>query len=214
MNELRMGIEKLTKTLHSKLCTLNSKGFTLVELLVVVAIISGLAGFFVPKFINYSEFRELQNAASDLQSAVRLAQNNAQTGVVCLGGISAKNWYLYFSGADTYRLETVCIGPTPEAGTPTPTPPVSTLYKFPAGVSIDIIELNSCAGIDLKDPGLKVIFSNISGVLSFEVEGTNAGCGSSSFAKTLTVRLKSLSDPDNPLSVIIEKGGSVYVKAD
>lgn len=193
---------------------MNSRGFTLVELLVVVAIISGLAGVFVPKFLNYSGFQELQNAAANLQSTVRLAQSNAQAGTVCMTGTSADNWYLKFSGSNTYLLETVCAGPTPGEGTPTPTPPASTAYKFPAGVSIDRIELNSCPDIDLKDSEIKIIFSNISGAVKFEVSGSNVGCGSSSYANTLTIKLKSSSDLENAMSVYIEKGGSVYVKED
>lgn len=36
--ELRIKIKNIKKTLHSKLCTLNSQGFSLVEMIVVVAI--------------------------------------------------------------------------------------------------------------------------------------------------------------------------------
>lgn len=190
------------------------KGFTLIELLVVITIIASLVGVFAPKFITYSKYQDLQGAAANLQTNIRTAQNNASSGLRCTGNTVASSWYLYFFGSDAYRLETTCAGPAPGAGTPTPTPPVSTVYKFPAGVSIDFIELNSCPGIDLKNSDLKVIFSNISGVLKFEVSGANVGCGSSSYAKTLAIRLKSLSDPGNPISVIIEKGGSVYVKSD
>lgn len=188
------------------------RGFTLIELLIVIAIMATLVGVFVPRFLTYSKYQDLQDAVADLQTNIRSAQNNATSGFKCTGNTAADNWYLYFSGSDTYRVETICAGPTPEAGTPTPTPPVSTVYKFPAGVSIDLIELDSCTGIDLKDSGLKVVFSSISGAVKFEVSGVNTECGSSSYAKTLTVKLKSSSDPDNPKSVIIEKGGSVYVK--
>lgn len=60
-----------------------NKGFTLIELLVVISIMGILATFI---FVNYKSSKsgqDLNKAASDIQSFLRLAQSNATSGVKC-----------------------------------------------------------------------------------------------------------------------------------
>src|SRR3989344_7888355 len=172
---------------------IRERGFTLVELLVVVAIISGLAGIFVPKFLNYSNFQELQNAAADLHSQVRLAQNNAQSGVICSKNISSSTWYLKFESDSSYKIETTCVGSNVEAGTPTPTPPQSTSYKMNEGIKIASIDLvagsSTCSTQGSEVAGFGVSFSSISGAVRL-ISGS-PGCPVNNSTSRMVINLAS-----------------------
>jgi prepilin-type N-terminal cleavage/methylation domain-containing protein len=65
------------------------KGFTLIEILVSIAILAILGIASVPALRNFNETQNLNNAASDLGYALRTAQNNAQTGARCKNGLTA-----------------------------------------------------------------------------------------------------------------------------
>ncbi len=59
----------------------HSKGFTLVEILLVVSIIAVLSGFLIPGFSNYIENQNILQAQELFKSDLRTAQNKALTGV-------------------------------------------------------------------------------------------------------------------------------------
>lgn len=68
----------------------NKKGFTLIELMIVVAIIAILAMVAVPMYSRYIE-RSRNTAAQTLLQQIALAQVANQTEVVAAGGSSAAN---------------------------------------------------------------------------------------------------------------------------
>lgn len=99
---------------------LSALGYTLVELLVVISIVALVS---VLVFVNSKEFTQDQlliKASDQLQSALRLAQTNAQTGTVCgtqegsiwLISLTSDSFYLEHDSGDcdkTYQLEGVTI---------------------------------------------------------------------------------------------------------
>src|SRR4030043_1058084 len=58
----------------------HNKGFTLVELLVVIALISILAAFVFASYQNFGQRQEVQNVALELKSSLRKYQNFAISG--------------------------------------------------------------------------------------------------------------------------------------
>ena len=90
------------------------RGFTLVELLVVLAIM-GIVG--ITAYLNIGTFREdanLKSAASDLQSYLRLAQANATTGLKC-GATGGSSWSLLIKDrtAIQLRCQTQAVADSP-----------------------------------------------------------------------------------------------------
>lgn len=61
---------------------INSDGISLLELLIVISIVSLLAVLSIPNFFNFGKSEELKASALNLKSYLRLAQNNALSGVI------------------------------------------------------------------------------------------------------------------------------------
>lgn len=59
-----------------------SKGFTLIELIVVITILAVSLGVVVPTYIGFQKTRDVTEAREVLKSFLRRAQNNAQSGKV------------------------------------------------------------------------------------------------------------------------------------
>lgn len=159
-------------------------GFTLIELLVVISIMGILATFI---FINYKSSKsdqDLNKAASDIQTLLRLAQSNATTGVVCEGAGGAY-WGVHF--ISNIKLELKCGN--------------------------DIIEIDNwhrekdldLEGVEAKydeqcsiSPTLSVVYAPLDGKVTF----------SESTCSKVVINLTATKD-NTTKSFTIEKGGAV-----
>jgi len=86
----------------------NDSGFTLIELIIVIAILSALMVVTIPNFFYFNKSSNLDNSAREFASVLKLAQNktlssenNSQYGVYLNTGVSP-NQYILFKG-DSYE---------------------------------------------------------------------------------------------------------------
>ncbi|MDO8498450.1 MAG: type II secretion system protein [bacterium] len=192
------------------------KGFTLMELLVAVAIMAGLVTLVLPQLTKYATYGSLQDGMEQLQSSLRAAQNNASSSTKCSDGISASSWYLSFIyDTPSSSVKSYQIGPKCSDGT-TPTP---TTYNLPTGVSIKNktsppahtgIEVSACHGIDLTNFGAEVFFGTITNLVTFQFDSTNSGCPAFQPQNRMVITLQLDGDPAQTREVTIEKGGAIY----
>lgn len=99
--------------------SIKAKGFTLVELLIVITIIVIVTGALLPSFTGYIQNQNLKQSQEQLKSDLRTVQNKALTGSLSdelLGGTDPVNfWAIKFYDSNTYdsfvaTSDTTCPG--------------------------------------------------------------------------------------------------------
>jgi type II secretion system protein H len=179
------------------------KGFTLIELMVVIAIIAILVVVAVPSYNEYNKNQRLNEAANQLQATLRQAQNNAQTGTQCnpntASASKAEYWYIQlpYNGTERntsyYTLEPVC-----ESGTQ-----IFPSSLLPSEVVISNISIGGC---DISNTEIvKARFSNVNTNVTFE---GSTGCPDG-INSSMEITLENSSSSK---TIIVEKGGGIYVK--
>ncbi|MFH0937297.1 MAG: type II secretion system protein [Candidatus Daviesbacteria bacterium] len=167
-------------------------GFTLIELMVTISILGVLMVIVLPRIGSYQSQQTLKDAAAQLQTNLRRAQNNAASGVKCSDS-PATNWILEVVDETKYQMKPTCSSP------------VTTPLPLPSNVTISKINIDGCPnGSSLN--GMGVAFNNISASVNFQVG--NSGClplGANKMVFTLTSNSKYI-------DVTIEKGGNIYVE--
>ena len=187
-------------------------GFTLIELMVVIAIIGIMIAVLLPQLNRYSREQMLKNAAADLLSNIRKTQNNASSGVNCneagtLPALPAKEWTMRFDTDEnsdvnkSYRITATCENDV--IGIPT-------IKYLPPGITISDIEIgtktnNILSNIQSCSP-VSAVFSNISSAVNFSAD---SACEFPSTANIIRVFLNDAGIGIGT-TVVIEKGGSVY----
>lgn len=160
-------------------------GFTLVELLVVVAIMALVGVVAIANFRTFGEDEALKNAAFDIVSLIRTAQTNATSNVKC-GNSYGATWQVEFASNQVINLK--CQ--------------ISTEKIVQLGTNITI---NSVTGLPpaacSAGFGSAINFAPINGNISFH----DSDCSE------LTVTLKN-SKTGNTKNVIMDKGGKFDVQ--
>lgn len=90
---------------YMKPAELNLRGFTLVELMIVVGIMILLTGFLLPNFTSYIDSQNLNVGADKVIVDLRAAQSRALAGVE-EDGLNTFWGVKFFSGADQYVFST------------------------------------------------------------------------------------------------------------
>lgn len=172
-------------------------GFTLVELLVVLAIMAIVGVFTLANYRSFGEDRNLKSAVLDIQSLLKQAQTNASTGTSCSGQYNDVRWCVEFANDKTINLR--CSTALNACST-------AAIQK---SVQLDIrnyinIGINSVSGTGIGcTSGLSfpftVDFPKLKGNIGFGV----ANCTS------LTITLKNINTQSTKL-LKIEQGGRIY----
>lgn len=90
------------------------RGFTLIELLVALSIASIILGLSITSFADFQSGQELRQAAETLKTNLRLAQNQALSGVKNCSSGTLVGWYVA-PQANAYTIASRCFT---SSGTP------------------------------------------------------------------------------------------------
>lgn len=82
----------------------SAHGFTLVELLVVLAIMAIVGVFTLANYKSFGEDQNLKSAVLDIQSLLKQSQANASTGASCSGQYNDVRWCVEFANDKTINL--------------------------------------------------------------------------------------------------------------
>lgn len=180
------------------------KGFTLLELLIVVVMMAVVMVVAVPQFYKFNSNQALQTAAGELQTVVRTAQTNAASGVNCNspGTTSSSDWHITFSDQKNYKMEATCNG----SGT-------ATLkgYSLPANVSISDINIEGCVDEQVNFQNYGVVFGNVTTAVTYGIPNPALCTGLAlSNARKMTVTLWLDNNHAALKQLFIEKTGAVY----
>lgn len=145
----------------------DKRGFTLVEVLISIAMLALIATIALPNFRRFNEDQTLKNTTANLISSLKTAQNNAQTGVKCPDGVSTpQSWSVIITGTASslsYYLQESCLNLTTGVASLNNLPLVSvppTVISSPAALSCTITytqtmvsPASSCYSVTLNDTG-------------------------------------------------------------
>lgn len=160
-----------------------ARGFTLIEVLVAIAILAVIAAVAIPNFRRFSEEQTLKNVTANLIAALRTAQNNTQTGVKCPDGVSTPQSWSVLLSTNSYYLQESCLNLTTSTSSTNSLPAVT----YPPNVS-----MSSPTG-------------------SCSVTFTTTGVSSSSSCLSVTLNDGATSPPKR--QIVIDKGGAITCQA-
>ncbi len=175
--------------LHER--SLHERGFTLVELLVVVAIMALAGTYTLSNYGSFGEDQKLKNAVLDIQSQLRLAQTNATANVKCNTQYGAL-WQVEFPNTTTMQL--TC------AEQPSRLISIKKTLRLSANITIlKICKLNDNSCIDGQIRTNVIAFVPLNGEVL--LQGWPA----------LEITLKNIKTGSTK-SLVIEKGGRIYAQ--
>lgn len=82
----------------------NAYGFTLIEAMVVIAIVSIMTGAVIASLGNGRVKRELETNAREFASVIREAQNNALTGKSAIAGTTPCGYQINWTAGSSYAM--------------------------------------------------------------------------------------------------------------
>lgn len=172
------------------------KGFTLVELLVVISIMAIMSVF---TFINVKDFtteQALNKAVGDIQSLMRLAQSNATSSTLC-GSSGGVTWTVRFN-SDQSTLDIICGSN-------------NTLYRTLTLQNVLIASIKTSSCISSLSLPVSFTYSALKGVP--DVTDSSGGISSTCLGTTQSVTVNLLNAKSNSTkSFNISKGGAINVQ--
>lgn len=113
----------------------SSKGFTLLEILVAVSIVSVVALLGIPNLKRFNEAQEFQANVSELTRVIKKAQSNSQSSIVCADSKRSSQWVVILVNPSQYTLSPLC----PDSGSNQPIEtknlPTGTSFSVKSGIS-------------------------------------------------------------------------------
>ncbi len=201
------------------------RGFTLLELVIVIAIMAGIAVIASPNLRNISISQRLKQSSTQLMSDLVLTQSNASSGYV--QGINcdtyivtgttqriyttANQWRLIMqkggrtNPGSSYTIEWLCptvdVAGQPKVG-------IFKTSTLPKDVYIDTVSNgDGCLASFGAQTKPTISFSNVQTTVKFDYGST---CVTSN---KMEIILKSTSTSDtSSQKIIIEKGGAIYIQ--
>ncbi|KKR79970.1 MAG: hypothetical protein UU73_C0006G0026 [Candidatus Daviesbacteria bacterium GW2011_GWA1_41_61] len=174
--------------------------------MVVIGIIAGLVILILPKLTNFQGYQVLSNSADQMQSYLRVAQNNALSGAKCKKGSAdrAKKWILKILNDREYQVESECSdGSFGLAANYS----LSEKTKVLQADFLDAADNRLCTASSSAMSGTAASFDNISGSPNFG----NVFCASS-LANAAKMVL-TLQGEITTIAVVMDKGGGIYTSS-
>lgn len=173
---------------------MSCRGYTLIELLVVISIIGILSMVVFVNFKGFSQDQVLNKGILQIQNALRFAQTNATTGVLC-GSSGGTSWSTEFE-LDETTINILCEASATSQKT-------FTLEN----VVIDAIKASSCN--TNSSPPFIVTYSPILGTVNFGKPGDDDCLTTNSLTVAFTLKNPK---SGNIKTLTISKGGATDVQ--
>ena len=171
-----------------KACTERSRdGYTLIELLVVLTIMAVLSIVVFINFKTFSQDQAVNKAVGQVQSALRLAQSNAGSGVTCAGVGGAK----WSAKLNTNATDILCDKST-------------SVQKNFTLENVTISSIKCSTGGNLTLP-ITISYSSIYGNVDFGSDGCLGN------TQTLVITLSNSQNSSSTKTFTISKGGAIDV---
>ena len=169
------------------------KGFTLVELLIVISIMALLGVVAYANFKDFAQDQVVNKAIGQIQTAFRLAQANATSGVTCLG-LGGADWSVKIR-TDGINVDLICGSSNSVIQT--------TILE---NVEVGSVEGSGCTPHSTFALPLTITYSKLSG--SVAIDGSDNCIDNSS---TVSVNLRNLRTSSTK-TFTISKGGAINVQ--
>lgn len=120
----------------------SQRGFSLLEIMVALAVLSVIAVVSIPNYRKFSETQAIKNSHGDMIKYLRLAQSSASTQTNCSSNKPAQNWsFVINTSTKAYSIVTSCFNPATDT-----TPTLETKDPFTLPSYINITTTPGCSG--------------------------------------------------------------------